>query len=170
MSVWWRNMKDYGDVVMWFMCTESSYDDWHNDDIYFLLFFTFWFGRQVQRLRHLKGAKCEEHHHQRPWGPAMLGTRLHVVSIVTPLSPAMVSHQPWVSTQVFLYENFVHFSTLFTCDKQIPLVRQIKKKFLLISEANADNRRGDMDRIKRTDTFAAHLCTRKPSQHRFSAS
>lgn len=47
-------------------------------------------GRQVQRLRDLEGAKCEEHNHQRPWGPAMLGTRLHVVSVIAPLSRAFV--------------------------------------------------------------------------------
>ena len=38
------------------------------------------FSRQVQRLCDFKGAECEEYDHHSPWGPAMLGTRLHVVS------------------------------------------------------------------------------------------
>lgn len=116
MSVSRRNMEEYGDVVMCFMCTASSCNDWHNDTFFFF-FLTFLFGRQVQRLRHLKGAKCEEHHHQCPWGPAMLGARLHVVSIITPLSQVMVSHQPWVSSVFIL--DFIYFSTIFMCDEQI---------------------------------------------------
>lgn len=106
MSVSWRNMKDYSDVLQLIFIQWLA--QWH------LFFFTFFFGRQVQCLRHLKGAKCEEHHHQRPWRPAMLGTRLHVVSIVTPLSPVLVSHQPWVWTQVFLYETlFIFFNFIY---------------------------------------------------------
>lgn len=38
------------------------------------------FSRQVQRLCDFKGAECEEYDHHSPRRPAMLGTRLHVVS------------------------------------------------------------------------------------------
>lgn len=86
--------------------------------IQFYYFFTFLFGRQVQRLRHLKGAKCEEHHHQCPWGPAMLGARLHVVSIITIITSDGVSSALSLYSSVFILD-FIYFSTIFMCDVQI---------------------------------------------------
>lgn len=88
--------------------------------MHFFLFFPFLFGRQVQRLRHLKGAKCEEHHHQRPWGPAMLGTGFHVVSITTPVSQVMESIPECFYIRLY-------FSPTFTCDEQMPPIRQINR-------------------------------------------
>lgn len=77
----WRN-TEYRTIVVFFFFfyTNSLLTQW------FLVSFASLY-RQIQRLRNLKGAKCEEHHHQRPWGPAMLGTGLHVVSVIAPVSP-----------------------------------------------------------------------------------
>lgn len=82
----WRT-REYRMNVMFFLCAHPPLTI--SGELNRFDFFPFT-GRQVQRLRNLKGAKCEEHNHQRPWGPAMLGTRLHVVSVIAPLSLACV--------------------------------------------------------------------------------
>lgn len=80
----WRNTREYRTIVV--VCFFPHQQPPHT----VISCLIFYFCRQVQRLRNLKGAKCEEHHHQRPWGPAMLGAGLHVVSVIAPVSPVCV--------------------------------------------------------------------------------
>lgn len=96
-----------------------------------LFFFFFYCCRQVQRLRNLKGAKCEEHHHQRPWGPAMLGARLHVVSVIAPVSRVCVLVTRISSALAVHYIRFMLDNVYFwPWDEEIPPVRLINGAFI----------------------------------------
>lgn len=97
----WHHLPENTELLWWLLLKRPPHTV-----ISCLFFFFFYCCRQIQRLRNLKGAKCEEHHHQRPWGPAMLGARLHVVSLIAPVSECvclwLVSHQLWLYTVLCL--------------------------------------------------------------------
>lgn len=61
--------------------------------------------RQIQRLRDFKGAECEKHNYHSPRGPAMLGTRLHVVSTSNPVSALL--HISLLSVKFLCFITFI---------------------------------------------------------------